>query len=1164
MPEILSNLNVNYVEYGKVFTESGSTDFQLLDYSDEATLSAAGRKRCEYYMDWGLDYPDPPSKTPFSAEVGRVSVTLVKLRSGYLFTQIQRREEGELSRSLGMQPRINRRYNQVRFNFLPEEVFQERFSNDQKLYEMLLFQNKRSLAGTPYGLKDYTESGQQYPFSAAAERDVSKALDEQYEVWVEIIVNALAQTNRQHSDKYSVLVETEAVDWFTKLQIVQRVQYIMFPLIGVVTFAFDYVTEQNVILRLFDKPAPETRNKPAQRISTDDFSKGRSADEYYQVVKSISQADLYSQAFQDCLVQCEGNSQQAVRIYRMAEKGADKSPSWVADGLIEEYAVISKKPEQLKKVLGHLDSTAKIEMLSRHDVPLRLKADLLVDLLVDNYNPGKQDRQAVYNALVGCYPILKKESGKLPLIVQNLDNKDVSALVSRVDIPQELTLDVLQEKSAGMQLDEFILLYLAVPAAKRNDQLQNLLRKNVGNSKLESIERIRTIKQDGVLEEIYDELLRVCKLQKPRQQVHQWVRLQSDMPGREGKTTLEALLQYRSFPLGAPLNRLIKAAGGLESEQVKDILVILGRLRELAGYWWLITKINVITSGFYNLVLSKVVQAGWHDLLKKSPESYRSILEYGRKLYALLETEKSQEVKSADVQAHDHQNPLLDQAFNPNFMEALVNASLNAASASINFAEWYFYEELIQCKDFQKFFIPYRERISQALLQPDSDRPSEDFIFLMKGRLPSSGMSILKACRYGPSEKSFNESSYLSLIRIWLKDEQPIPIGDIIYLVGKLPGTNALLSALVNNPAAGRNICLISPETAIRWLRATRNDNLRVSYQDQSGKDLLFLALQKLEKQTPDFIWELLVVDDSSLPTGISWSSYLQLFSNVTSVQDNKLEYFLGIARQYNDETDTHGDLTRPIKQNKSSISQVRNVIRIKSEFINNNQAVLDLSHRDLNDLLAYNNTQASDNKVQTILVNYLNNTNSGIYSGFRNQPDVSNLFKLLDRLELMFGAAINERARNRLYEKIIETAPRTLPPYNLREYLAALEKRAREKGVDEHIIRKITTLGETSSTTAPKGQGAVRQGDRDRGTYNKNPRPPLILETEDSQITIKQYNPVDAAVQEVRDGNSYHSEEDKVIKITTIILIILCLFFILLVIVAILISLNVHITFSF
>lgn len=241
---------VHFVEYGKVFIENGATDFQILDNSGDEILRQAGKVRCERFIELGLKFPTPASKTEFTQRVPNISAGFLPLdRGNYLFVQIQRREEGEYALSKKIEPRINRPFNQIRFSLVGDDQLNYYISHGHPLFSSMLYENhdENNLGKDANSLKDYTEEGS--TVSPIVLQEIK-----QYDLWeklsknklaVQYLVNAILDTKRNESS-LNLGILAPNTDWKKRLELIEVVQILVWPLIGPFTFALDDISDNKV------------------------------------------------------------------------------------------------------------------------------------------------------------------------------------------------------------------------------------------------------------------------------------------------------------------------------------------------------------------------------------------------------------------------------------------------------------------------------------------------------------------------------------------------------------------------------------------------------------------------------------------------------------------------------------------------------------------------------------------------------------------------------------------------------------------------------------------------------------------------------------------------------------------------------------------------------
>jgi hypothetical protein len=253
-------LSLDYIEYGKVFLDHEASDFQILEYSSDEILEIAGRQRCQNFMEAGLMFPQPASKSPFAAKVGNISVCFIKPSDNYfLFIQVQRREEGELARFLKKTARLNRPFNQVRFVYIDLKKSQPDIKRaiieGLGIYSALLYTNKSpELVEVEFSLRDFrTRTGNSHKPALIAMETAT---------WVENnsvkgMVNAFGECFNRF-DFLNPKIQIKGINATSikeKLNLLDAVQILVWPICDVLSFSLDYISERSDInLQVYDVP----------------------------------------------------------------------------------------------------------------------------------------------------------------------------------------------------------------------------------------------------------------------------------------------------------------------------------------------------------------------------------------------------------------------------------------------------------------------------------------------------------------------------------------------------------------------------------------------------------------------------------------------------------------------------------------------------------------------------------------------------------------------------------------------------------------------------------------------------------------------------------------------------------------------------------------------
>lgn len=268
---------IRFVEHGKAFIESRykgeliAGDFQVLAFSDVDI-----KNQSLSYKNNVLRYPD---QSQFSSKLGSVSFALLRHKDinkdlkEYVFVQLQRRRELELAPSVTNTQ--NRFYNQVRFSILPVWLLDELYSRRQyilsELASNIKISNQKTDNGesaiferdellSPFQMQNYSKDDVGKEGILAGELLISPtSLPTLINVNLDSLIYQIAndilkqwEFNKDLSSNLTYAMPPDASEIIDKLTVVQRVQTIVFPRVGVITFAFDIITGQSVDILLLD------------------------------------------------------------------------------------------------------------------------------------------------------------------------------------------------------------------------------------------------------------------------------------------------------------------------------------------------------------------------------------------------------------------------------------------------------------------------------------------------------------------------------------------------------------------------------------------------------------------------------------------------------------------------------------------------------------------------------------------------------------------------------------------------------------------------------------------------------------------------------------------------------------------------------------------------
>lgn len=358
---------VRYLDFGKVFVPNGALDFSTLAFSDQEVARYG-----PHLFNRGLVFPEA---SPFAGQIGAVSAALLVFESGYLFTLVQRRREGELSAPGAA--RTDRPFNQVRFVLLNRETIEQAFAARAALYTSLAAAARDPEARGWLG--DYTRDRQELPWSPRLNRLEPDLPDPEA---IRFVANALvaaaacpaggASAPSEPARPQPISVPLPGQDWLEKLQLVEAAQYWLLPRLGVISFALDYVSIQNVHLRLFPLPADAPAPLPPERVFTPGPVAGRFSDDYHASVQALGHEALYDPALPGLLA-LPVPAETAVTLYQV-ERQAQPLPG--ADAL-RLYPELSRLGERRRDLLRRVPREDALALLRQPDLPDGLRLDLL-------------------------------------------------------------------------------------------------------------------------------------------------------------------------------------------------------------------------------------------------------------------------------------------------------------------------------------------------------------------------------------------------------------------------------------------------------------------------------------------------------------------------------------------------------------------------------------------------------------------------------------------------------------------------------------------------------------------------------------------------------------------------------------------------------------------
>ena len=374
-----------YTEYGKVFNFNGATELKTLNSSDPQIEKYAA----DFYL---KEYSFHKISSPFMTgenikDFGKISVALKEINElqidGYLYAQVQQRREGEFSNN--STPRLDRYFIQARFTYLSRDVMWEIYKRRLGLYKSILYNRQSAIEKANnhmWMLNDYVVSVK----NDIQEWKVGLApleLDNTNIDLVVSIVRALLYSSTRAPEEgtqfartpSSIVIVKHGLTIEEKLQIVDAVQYFVFPVLGVITFSLDYITEKKVLLRFYD-----SFDKNEHKYNEEDL-KGISIEgnlsDYCDVVFQLDPNTLYDNEFQR-LLKAGNTTLQAVNKLALKSKKIiiSEFDAWI-EKVNSAFGDIDISPVDADFICDELTDDDILQIIRNHKTPFNIVLALL-------------------------------------------------------------------------------------------------------------------------------------------------------------------------------------------------------------------------------------------------------------------------------------------------------------------------------------------------------------------------------------------------------------------------------------------------------------------------------------------------------------------------------------------------------------------------------------------------------------------------------------------------------------------------------------------------------------------------------------------------------------------------------------------------------------------
>jgi hypothetical protein len=846
-----------YVDYGKIFLKSkrGAFEYSALDRSDNEIVSIS---KDLYLSELATFAKKAVSfQKPARSDLGEVTVAMIKWGNDNLFyIQVQRRYENEFA-PLGTAPLTNRAFNQVRLTYLaPDDIIEFFCKQKIGLYSSLLYSKEGSKR--PGMLKDYIDPqrGKISEWNNIEYNEVS-LVDANIRL-LRDIVNSLYIASRskteaiQDIDTRKWIVIAPNLSLSDKLRLIDAIQYFMFPILGVITFALDYITDRAVLFYLLDE---SPKSGPASKAQYLDLKKS-SATNYWETMSHLPPEQLFHKTLAYYLkTNLDPNT--ALELFRLIETDYSYTEKEEID-LLQNHANKITADHWRQIIKRRFSPESKIIRLLRI-LPTRLRLDILKQIM----NSLDQDlaRYAPYHITaiteLDGDPSTEKE---FRTILRNAIQNSSAGVLKK--IPDNLKLDFFKE----LILTDF--------------EFRTIVSSTHPNQPLIFKPEMPGVKNARSVTSLVMELTDGSTIN----------RLANPLPSN-----------LRDFSVREILGDIDK---GQSDWSISQALAL-----------WTLAH-SKTPNLFTKLLKLIVKEPRKFPELAKNPLEIKFFLLNGRNILLGSQNQAKQSSEREKLSVLTLLRDFLLDDYDltvSSLRKACIEIGRYNSGENVSFASWWLLSE-ISYTNSQIIREDYAELLNnfQANLTDEFPGSLREAIYLLSGGAHFKMLSLHEACKQFKNDKpvgDLNELLFMSAIEVWQERKIVIPNRDIAFLVNRLPDpTSNLILAKIVLDATRSQIAEIQdlPEMIVLlWLQKTEK-KLRNSYLSESG-DLLLDTLIGAKNLGPTLMRYAIVDDPSSYPDNGDWSVYkdhitrLYLkYSKLTS-PDRYTQDYLNLAQNFTD-----------------------------------------------------------------------------------------------------------------------------------------------------------------------------------------------------------------------------------------------------------------------
>lgn len=817
-------MNFRYVEYGKIFlnTSRGALEYCPLNRSDNEIV--ANTKN--FYLHEVATFGTKTETSSLDRTNNKVTFAFMPWdEAHYIFMQLQQRKEDEFVDKDKFASGTQRSFNQSRFTFINKKDIDPRSFG---LATTLIFENPKYPGKKK--LLDYI-----YPHQGEVKEVViekkhvtqqeSYPEDQLLAGAIDLLFNTsspgvVTKGKLQHRTSKPVFIKTK-INLEEKIRFFDKLQYWLYPALGIITFASEYITNREVNITLSDnysKRVDKERSYSENELSSNKFGS------YFSAVRKLFEEELYHKTFEH-YIRTDLDPEQVVKIFRLIEKESDFTIQEELE--IIENCISQIRDEDLTKIVQkqfnkHEKLNELTGLLSK--APTIKRKVLLREILSETQK--KLAKYYVFHlaALTG----LSKDSQ---------DTNDIRELLYDAIIHSSSeSLDLVQENDRNVLYQELILTDFTLKKGENTSEYSSNLHFSDGkNIKL-------------VLHTLME---------------------------RNESPFFDTIQTFFSTSIGINLLNQIKK--GLYEIHPK------WGMGEIYKLWEIVPKKTVDL--FLYLLIYILKNEEQHADLVSNTLLLKSFLIEGRSILYETKSKVDLSKDIANKPSLLEMLSSLENTEVALLLRKIcIKVSYPSSSNNILFGHWWFLEELVKTED-NAFSNDYAELIKcyQPKFLPVNLEIPGEILYVLSGGKSNQTSSVEEYLSVYTNQlvEGHQDTYYTKILSFWANKQLILSKADITNLVCKLPDNisgNILKQIVLNNNKTQINeIIKITAKDAIIWLEHTKQ--LRIT--NTAHEDLLFNSLLNIKNPNVDFVRYMLAYDLTIAQTVNTWKDYWFIINEI-------------------------------------------------------------------------------------------------------------------------------------------------------------------------------------------------------------------------------------------------------------------------------------------